>query len=98
MWPSDAEALRAVQQELAAAAPEPWTIPAGVRIGGCWVCFPRGLTGPGGASDPSWAVAVVMREGRVIDEAIQRECIGLHRTDARSRSHRARLSLRASTK
>ena len=76
MWPSDAEALRAVQQELAAAAPEPWTIPAGVRIGGCWVCFPRGLTGPGGASDPSWAAAVVMQEGRVIDEAISEGLTG----------------------
>ena len=70
MWPSDAEALRAAQQELTGAEPEPWTIPAGARVGGCWVCFPRGLTGPGGASDPAWAAAVVMQEGRVVDEVI----------------------------
>ncbi|HET9860172.1 MAG TPA: endonuclease V [Nocardioidaceae bacterium] len=70
MWPSDAEALRAVQQELAAADREPWPIPAGVSIGGCWVCLPRGLTGPGGASDPAWAAAVVMQEGRVVDDVI----------------------------
>ena len=70
MWPSDAEALRAVQQELAGADREPWTIPAGGSVGGCWVCLPRGLTGPGGASDPAWAAAVVMQEGRVVDDVI----------------------------
>ena len=70
MWPSDAEELRAVQQELAAAEPEPWTIEGVPRVGGCWVCFPRGLSGPGDAGDPAWAAAVVMQEGRLVDKVV----------------------------
>ena len=64
MWPTDAEALVAVQQRLAVTAPEAW-VPAGPeqRVGGCWVCFPRGLTGRGSAQDLAWAAAVVMGRG-----------------------------------
>ena len=72
MWPTDAEALRLAQQELALAVPEPWTAaPGALRVGGCWVCFPRGLSGPGSADDPAWAAAVVMQDGRVIDKAVR---------------------------
>ena len=62
MWPVDAESLIDAQRKLARADPEPWR-PAGgeLRIGGCWVCFPRGLTGPGDAGDVAWAAAVVMQ-------------------------------------
>lgn len=65
MWPADADSLIAYQQELAGATPELWT-PGGTRtrVGGCWVCFPRGLTGPGRAGEPAWAAAVVLSEGR----------------------------------
>jgi deoxyribonuclease V len=66
MWPEDAESLEAAQRELAAAEPEPWTPPTErLRLGGCWVTFPRGLTGRGEAGDPAWASAVTTYDGRV---------------------------------
>lgn len=74
MWPTDAESLEAVQHELADATPAPWRPSDGsLLVGGCWVCFPRGLTGRGAAGDPAWAAAVVLREGRVV---AQRVCTG----------------------
>jgi deoxyribonuclease V len=71
MWPTDPEALIAVQQRLAVATPEPW-VPGGPapRIGGCWVCFSRGLTGRGSAQDPAWAAAVVMARGVITGQRV----------------------------
>nr|WP_238351251.1 endonuclease V [Kribbella shirazensis] len=57
--------MEAAQNELATASPPPWTPPHHILIGGVWVCFPRGLTGPGEAGDPAWAAAVVMDGPRV---------------------------------
>lgn len=71
MWPTDAESLEAVQRVLADATPAPFRPPDGsLLIGGCWVCFPRGLTGRGSAGDPAWTAAVVMREGRVVAQRV----------------------------
>lgn len=71
MWPADADSLIAFQRWLADAAPEPWRPgPGRLRIGGCWVCFPRGLTSRGSADDPAWAGAVVMCDGEVVDERV----------------------------
>lgn len=71
MWPVDAESLIGLQHELARAAPEPWRAPAGqLRLGGVWVCFPRGITGPGASGDPAWAAAVVMAGGRVVERHV----------------------------
>lgn len=71
MWPDDAEALVAVQQDLAKASAEPWRRHGRqLRVGGCWVCFPRGLTGRGGSHDPAWAAAVTMVGGDVIDHEV----------------------------
>lgn len=71
MWPSDADSLVALQHELAEATPGAWTPEDdGLRIGGCWVCFPRGLTGRGSAGDPAWAAALVMRTGEVVDQSV----------------------------
>lgn len=71
MWPSDAEALVARQKELAAARPTPWHPAAtGLTVGGCWVCFPRGSSGPGATGDPAWAAAVLVREGRTLDQQV----------------------------
>lgn len=68
MWPVDANALLDAQEKLAETAPGSWSAPVdGLRIGGCWVCFPRGLTGRGSAGDPAWAAAVLMSGGRVVD-------------------------------
>lgn len=72
MWPVDEEDLVAGQLELAAARPERWAKPDGVlRIGGCWVCFPLGLTGPGSAGDPAWAAAVTIVGRRIVDQHVR---------------------------
>ena len=69
MWPADADSLIAYQQQLAIAAPEPYALdPGTMRIGGCWVCFPRGLVGRGTDHDPAWCAAVIMFEGRVVEQ------------------------------
>ncbi len=65
MWPTDRDELIAAQRELAGAEPAPWRLPDHpLAVGGCWVCFPRGLTGPGQAGDPAWTAAVTLRRGR----------------------------------
>jgi deoxyribonuclease V len=68
MWPGDADSLTAAQQRLAEANPEPWRPPTmPLRVGGCWVTFARGLTGPGGPADPVWTAAVTVYDDRVVD-------------------------------
>jgi deoxyribonuclease V len=69
MWPTDAEALAAVQEELAHATPEPWRRPdRPLLVAGCWICFPRGLTGRGAAGDPAWGAAVVLRDRALVEQ------------------------------
>jgi deoxyribonuclease V len=71
MWPRDAEELTALQRRLAAMAPDPWRPTATeLRVGGCWVCSPRGQTGPGRAGDPAWSAAVVVCDGRLVDRQV----------------------------
>jgi deoxyribonuclease V len=71
MWPTDAESLIARQRELANTAPELLSIdPTTAIIGGCWVCFPRGLVGPGTDHDPAWSAVVIMRGGRVLEQQV----------------------------
>jgi deoxyribonuclease V len=71
MWPSDADSLVARQQELAHAAPAAVALdPDDAFIGGCWVCFPRGLTGPGTDHDPAWCAAVIMRGGKLVEQRV----------------------------
>jgi deoxyribonuclease V len=66
MWPTDVDALTRRQRELAAARPTVAALPDDPRVGGCWVCFPRGCTGPGHAGEPAWTAAVVLgRDGSV---------------------------------
>lgn len=82
MWPAGAGALVAEQVRLAVRAAvveqaeETWTPSADwpqLLVGGCWVSFPRGLTGRGDAGDPAWAAAVVQRGGSVV---AQHEIVG----------------------
>jgi deoxyribonuclease V len=58
-WPTSANGLVEEQQRLAAADPPPWRLRGGGAIGGCFVCFPRGLSGPGAPGDPAWAAAAL---------------------------------------
>jgi deoxyribonuclease V len=71
VWPSDADSLISYQQQLAAATPEPVILnPSTAMIGGCWVCFPRGLAGPGTDHDPAWSAAVIMLGRRVLERQV----------------------------
>ena len=71
MWPSDTDSLIAYQQQLAAAAPEPYAVdPSTANIGGIWVCFPRGLVGPGTDHDQACSAAVIMFGGRVVEQRV----------------------------
>lgn len=72
MWPADAEALVARQHELAGLTAESLRPTAGgLWVGACWVCFPRGCSGPGDAGDAAHAAAVVVRDGRLVDRAVR---------------------------
>jgi deoxyribonuclease V len=71
VWPSDPDSLIAYQQRLATATPKLWTFdPATALIGGCWVCFPRGLVGPGSDHDPAWSAALIMSGGQVLEQEV----------------------------
>ena len=81
-WPRTVEELVREQERLADATPPAWPAgrePAElgrgaqshnaldeVQIGGCFVCFARGGTGPGGAGDPAWAAASLGRDAVVV--------------------------------
>ncbi len=71
VWPTDEAELVRVQQEVAAVSGPLWAPATRASLtGGCWVCFPRGLTGPGDAGDPAWAAAVVLRTHRLLDQRV----------------------------
>lgn len=66
-WPSTPEELTDEQRRLAAEAPEPWSFLAGCRVGGCFVCFPRGGHGPGRPGDRAWAAATAPGEAASVE-------------------------------
>jgi deoxyribonuclease V len=69
VWPTDAESLMNYQQQLASAAPQQVILdPSTAMIAGCWVCFPRGLVGPGTDHDSAWCATVIMLRGRMIEQ------------------------------
>jgi deoxyribonuclease V len=70
VWPADADSLIACQWQLASTTAEPWRSfeSSTTSVGGCWVCFPRGLVGVGSDHDPAWSAAAIMLNGRVIDQ------------------------------
>jgi deoxyribonuclease V len=65
-WPRTREELIEEQLRLGALEPEPWRLDADARIGGVFVCFPRGESGPGATGDPAWAAACADREEVVV--------------------------------
>jgi deoxyribonuclease V len=67
-WPTTREALVAWQEQLARRAPPPWA--GHGPAGGCFVCFPRGETGPGGRGDRGWAAAAVPGERQSANIAV----------------------------
>jgi deoxyribonuclease V len=72
MWPEDADTLVARQRQMAGLTQEAWRPPTGgLCVGGCWVCFARGYSGPGDVGDAAHAAAVAMRDGRLVDRAVR---------------------------
>jgi deoxyribonuclease V len=65
-WPRSREELIEAQLRLAALEPHPWRFEPGARVGGVFVCFARGGTGPGHAGDPAWAAAYVGGESVIV--------------------------------
>jgi deoxyribonuclease V len=67
-WPRTREELIEEQLLLATLVPEPWLwlFEPGARVGGVFVCFPRGKSGPDEAGDPAWAAACVGEETVVV--------------------------------
>ena len=57
-WPETAEALEALQQELAGLQTPSWRPAGAYRVGAVFACGPRGSTGAGTAGQPGWAAAV----------------------------------------
>jgi len=72
MWPTDAASLVEAQNALAGARPDPWRPSGDPLLAGCWVCFPRGLTGRGRAGDPAWSAVTVMRGSSVVEQDVRR--------------------------
>jgi deoxyribonuclease V len=68
-WPSSAKELIATQRALGAASPAPWHPASRSRVGGCFVCFQRGPSGPGRAGDRAWAAASLAGEVAVVEGA-----------------------------
>jgi deoxyribonuclease V len=68
-WPTTAEELIREQERLARATPPLWRPVGDLAVGGCFVCFPRGKTGPGEEGDPGWAGAALLRGDRIVANA-----------------------------
>jgi len=66
-WPADPDELERAQDALAAAAPPPpWTFGQEPLIGGCFVCFGRGVGGRGARGEPGWAAAALDGTGGAV--------------------------------
>lgn len=65
-WPLTPDELIEDQQRLAALAPPAWRAKPEARIGGVFVCFTRGKSGPGRAGDSAWTAACVGRGETVV--------------------------------
>lgn len=56
---------------LANARPPPWRPPdLEVPTAGCFVCFPRGVSGAGAAGDSAWAAAALVHERALVASAV----------------------------
>ena len=67
-WPTSIAGLSDTQMLLATLRPDSWTaVTEDLVVGGVFVCFGRGGTGPGAAGDAGWAGAAVMRDGRITE-------------------------------
>jgi deoxyribonuclease V len=65
-WPETREELIEEQLRLGALEPPLWQSALGARVGGVFVCFRRGGSGPGKAGDAAWAAAAVGDETVIV--------------------------------
>ena len=65
-WPHTRDELIAEQLRLSALEPPLWRFDPGARVGGVFVCFGRGGSGPGSAGDAAWAGACLGDETVVV--------------------------------
>jgi deoxyribonuclease V len=75
-WPTSAGALRREQDRIAGLRPPSWRPGGATIVGGCFVCFPRGASGPGRRGDPAWAAAVGMRGSHELGRTVVRGAAG----------------------
>jgi deoxyribonuclease V len=70
-WPTTAAELVRAQEALAAVQPTPFGLSdEPLTLGGCFVCFERGVSGPGENGDRGWAGASLWSEGRAVDTVV----------------------------
>jgi deoxyribonuclease V len=65
-WPQTREELIEAQLRLRALESSHWKFVPEARVGGVFVCFARGGSGPGSAGDPAWAAAAVGDETVIV--------------------------------
>jgi deoxyribonuclease V len=66
VWPHTREELIEEQPRLAALGPARWQLEPDAPIGGVFVCFARGASGPGQAGDRAWAAACMGQGATVV--------------------------------
>jgi deoxyribonuclease V len=66
VWPHTRDELIEEQLRLAVLVPPPWRFEPGALVGGVFVCFARGGTGPGDTGDPAWAAAAAGEDAVVV--------------------------------
>ena len=65
-WAASAADLVAEQTALASIDPPSWAHTPNAVVGGCFVCFERGLVGPGSADDLAWSAAAAAGHTAVV--------------------------------
>jgi deoxyribonuclease V len=65
-WPGTREELIEEQLRVGVLEPAPWQFEPAAGVGGVFVCFARGGTGPGHAGNRAWAAACVGGESVVV--------------------------------
>lgn len=69
-WPASPTDLIALQTRLGQQHPTPWHMAGTPAIGGCFVCWRRGVSGWGEPGEPGWAAAAVLRGGHLLGTAV----------------------------
>ena len=70
-WPATRDELIRVQEDLGRAEPPPWHPQEDdLAVGGCFVCFERGPSGPGRKGEAAWAGAALLRSGQIIESTV----------------------------